>query len=51
MMESQGQTSILPCNFSIDSLGNVIVDVPEFDPLNVTGMNLSVIPLQPDQVP
>ena len=51
MMESQGQTSILPCNFSIDLLGNVMVDVPEYDPLNVTGMNLSVIPLQPDQVP
>ena len=51
MMESEGRTSVLDSNFSIDSLGNVIVDVPEFDPLNVTGMNLSVIPLQPDQVP
>ncbi len=51
MIESEGQTSVLDCNFSIDLLGNVIIDVPEFDPVKVSSMNLSVIPLQPDQAP
>lgn len=49
--ESHGKTTEVDCKFSIDLLGNVVVHVSKFDPMNFSSMNLSVMPLLPDPEP
>lgn len=34
----------------IDDSGNVIVEIPEYDPLEIKSMELSLLPMLPDRV-